>query len=222
MSEDKKTGFLVEGSWEKSYLDIAFGSLVQLLGPALEIAGGKGSLTVQMMADFSLTLTVGAFLTSNNLILHTTKQLRSAENETTASKVQLTISDVEATANKSLVDGNKVKGVIDTLQLRAEQALAAVDEAKAELSQLSAVANLNESFLNALGVRGDGTDLTGAVTEALATGQRATGNTSRLTAKDLKMGGAHLGAAGDLAISTLKSNQCAGLTTELTALTTNV
>ncbi|MDR1044459.1 MAG: hypothetical protein LBP33_04980 [Candidatus Adiutrix sp.] len=222
MSEDKKTGFLVEGEWENSYLEIMFGSAVQLNGSSLEIAGAKGDLTGAFMAEFSLALTMGAFLSSNSLTICYTKQLRTAVEETTASKVETAISDVGVLVERSSVSGNELKAGISALQSRVDNAIAAADTAKAELSRLAAAARRNETFLNALGIRGDGTSLTGVDNEALASGQRAAGNLDQLTANDMRMGAVNIGAAGDLAISRAQSNRCAALTTELTALTTNV
>lgn len=219
---DKKTGFFVEGTWENSYLDITWGSAVQLAGPSLEAAVGRGTLTVQAMADFSLTCTVGVFLTSHSLTKCAIKQLRQSKAEVTASGLALELLRTGAAAARSQIRANEIQGSIDTLQTRLDRAIASAERSSLQLTVMGAAAGSNEATLNSLRASGNDAGLIGVGNNSAVAEEGASGSNSRMSGKRTQLNASDLGAFGSKIGSSARNNQVAGLSNAPSVMTSNV
>ncbi len=219
---DKKTGFFVDGSWEKSYLDIMFGSAVQVTSSSLDMAVGRGFLTVQAIADFYLTFTAGLFITSNNVILCGIKQLRKSKTETSADDVRVVLNRVEATANQSRTSAEEVQAAIDTLKTRLEDAIASVDASSFDLLFLGAVAESNEATLDSLRAGGNDTEMIGNHSDAVLAEEEARGGSSSMSGSNTDINGSDIAAKGTTTDTSATRSQVSGISSDLSVMTDHV
>ncbi|MDR1922696.1 MAG: hypothetical protein LBS31_13300 [Candidatus Adiutrix sp.] len=221
MSE-KTTGFLVEGEWENSYLDIVFGSAVKFCGSSLTTAAAIGEFTGSILLNLSLTLTVGVFLTSDSLITMAPMRLKANEEETTAEEVEVSINLVSAGVDDTSVQANRVAARLNELKTRLERAQVAAARSVTTLTSLASAAVQNEAALTRLGVAADRSALATSSSAARASSESASASQARFSARDLNMRTAHSRAIGDLAISQAQANHSAGLINETSLVTTHV